>query len=135
MNAVKTRRRRVILVVVVLVLAGFVVALFWPSSHSPVVLKFLAYTNNGYTSLVLFEITNQTAADFMWSLHANGREWSHRVAVTELMEPDGKLRHIGSGGPLSLLGHDSYRFATDELDPGETVYVRIQPYAATSVVR
>jgi hypothetical protein len=129
------QRRRVILVLASLLLAGCAAARLWPSSNRPVVLRFLAYTNNGYTGVALFEITNQTAGNWMWSLHAKGREWNHRVAVTELMEPDGKLRHIGSGGPLSLLRHDSYQFATDELYPGETVFIRIKPCLETGVVR
>ncbi len=130
MNSPGPRRRRVILISALLVFLGLGAAILWPVplSGRPVVLKFLAYTNNAYTRVALFEITNQSAADFRWSLHADGRELFHRVAVTELMETNGELRHIGSGGPMNLFRHDSLEFATDELSPGERVWIEIRPY-------
>ena len=54
--------------------------------------------------------------------------------MTELIETNGELRHIGSGGPLNLFGHDSLQFGTDELKPTEKkVWVSIQPYPMTRI--
>jgi hypothetical protein len=125
-------------VLVILGLAGGVAMLLWPSplSGRAVVLKFLTYTNNvGSIRVAFFEITNESAGHIEWSLHADGRSRDHRVAVTDLMETNGELRHIGSGGPLNLFSHDSLRFATDVLYPGENVWVEIRPYPLTSAVR
>jgi hypothetical protein len=130
------RRHRILLLLTLIVLVGIVGALFCFSPHSSkaVGLKFLNCTNNGHARIVLFEITNQSADAFTWTLYADGREPNHRVAVTELMETDGQMRHIGSGGPLKLFGHDSLKFGTDELNPTEKrVWVSIQPYPMTRI--
>src|SRR5678816_1927022 len=91
-------------VLLMLVLAGLLIAFLWSVSAptQPVTLKFLTYTTNGFARITLFEITSQTDEAFEWSLHADGRTPDHRVAVTELIEADGQMRHIGSGGPLNL---------------------------------
>jgi len=132
-----SKQQRVRLAASVVALMVFVAAIwsFSAPSVTPIVLSYIAHTNNGYTGVILFEVTNQTSRDFRWSLYAREREWNHRVAVTELMEPDGRLRHIGSGGPLSLFAHESCRFATDELRPGETAYVRTEPLRPTRLQR
>lgn len=127
--------RRLLLLPSLLMLAlacGVCVFWDWSPSRKQVGLRFLAYTNNGFAQVTLFEITNHSADAVIWSLHADGRPLDYRVAVTELIETNGEMRHIGSGGPLTLFGHDSLQFGTDELKPTENkVWVNIRRYPMT----
>ena len=134
MNPTISRRCRVILVLAVLALAGWAATFLWssPLSSSQVAVTFIKYTSNAVTRVALFEITNQSEGHVEWSLYADGRERDHRVAVTDLVETNGELRHIGSGGPLNLFTHDFIQFATDEFHPGQRVWIKIRPYPPTS---
>ena len=127
------QHRRVLLLLSLLILVGGVGTFFdWSPSRKQVELRFLTYTNNGFARIALFEITNHSAAAVSWTLYADGRPLNYRVAVTEVIETNGEMRHIGSGGPLNLFGHDSLQFGTDELKPTEKrVWVSIQPYPMT----
>jgi hypothetical protein len=99
-------------------------------------LKFLGYTNNAVTRVVLFEITNQSAVDLEWSLHIQRRPRdNHIVAVTEFIETNGVLTHVGGIGPMTLARHDSFRFATDNLHPGDRTWVKTLPFPYTSADR
>ena len=108
------------------------IGIFQSPSGKQVGLRFLAYTNNGYDRIALFEITNHSATAVTWTLYADGRPLSYRVAVSEVIEPNGEMRHIGAGGPLNLFGHDALQFGTDALKPTEKkVWVGILPFPIT----
>ena len=78
-----------------------------PPSPPPVTLKFLGYTNTAINHVVLFEITNRSAVDLEWSLHIQRRPRdNYMVAVTEFMETNGVLTHVGGLAPMRLPRHN-----------------------------
>src|SRR4030095_5210387 len=111
----------------ILLLGGLVTGFVWllPPSPPAVTLRFLGYTNTGNNHVVLFHITNLAAADLEWSLHSECRPRdSYIVAVTEFMETNGVLTHVGGIGPMTLARHDSFRFGTVDVHPGDRGGVR-----------
>jgi hypothetical protein len=130
------QRRLALLLLTLLMLVGVAGAfLGWPA-RKEVGLRFLSYTNNGFARIALFEITNHSTGAVTWTLYADGRPLDYPVPVTEVIETNGEMRHIGSGGPLNLFGHDSLQFGTDALKPTEKkVWVSIQPYPITRLGR
>jgi hypothetical protein len=134
MNWLIFHHRRATLAPAILLLGGLVTAFVWLSPPSPpaVTLKFLGYTNTGYNHVVLFEITNRSAADLEWSLHIECRPRDgYIVAVTEFMETNGVLTHVGGIAPMRLPGHNSFRFATAQLHPGDPIWLKTLPFPYT----
>jgi hypothetical protein len=128
----RPRRMLLLLLSFLFLVGGFGFFLFWSPASKQVGLRFLAYTNNGYARIALFEITNHSEHAATWTLRAKGRPLDYRVAVTELIETNGEMRHVGSGGPLTLFGHDSLQFGTDELESTEKkVWVSLRPHPMT----
>ena len=83
------------------------VRLAFTPSPPTVTLKFLGYTNSAITRVVLFEITNRSAVDLEWSLHVQCRPRDgYTVSVTEFMETNGVLTHVGGLAPMRLPQHN-----------------------------
>jgi hypothetical protein len=111
-----------------------VTAIILLSRPSPptVTLKFLGYTNSAITRVVLFEITNRSAVDLESSLHVQYRLRDGLIiAVTEFMETNGVLTHVGGLAPITLPRHNSFRFATAQLHPGDRIWLKLLPFPYT----